>query len=863
MGGSMIKRLKECIDNNYDNRIAPFLWLHGEDDSLILDEIDKIYDSSIRGICVESRTHEDFGNKEWWDDLKLILNHCKEKDMKVWILDDKHFPSGYANGSFREKYAHLQRRDITTRHIDVVGPMSEASFLADAWKESEDEEIIAAILCKRTPESGYYTAEDTIDVTNMLKDGILYTDIPEGYWRVVFVISAFDKEPYFRYYSDKLNPTATDVIIDEIYEPHYRELGKYFGNTLVGFFSDEPGFHNNMGKKLVTELGEPKDFYPWGNSLKEAFVQKFGEHFRERIVDLFFDVGHRSRETREFYMDSISMIYSRNYTEKLAEWCNNHNVQFIGHIIEDNNAAFRTGATGGNYFRALEGQDMSGIDVVSGQLVPGMDDIDYIYDSEFFSYGDHRFFRYTLAKLASSMAHTNKKMNGNAMCEMFGNYGWSEGTKTMKWLTDFMLVRGINYFVPHAFSPKENDTDCPPNFYARGQNPQFKYFKNVMSHMNRGAHLLTYGMPVISCGVLYDTEVRWNGGKFLSCDKIAEKLLNSQIDFDYICHDYLINAEISDGIVKIGPACYKTIIVPYAEYMPEKILERLTDVERAGVEIIWVDGTSEYTTSGEKAKKYFTKANPVFLSDLTDLLYEKDIFDVKLDSPESKIKFCHRRNADENTYFFVNENIHENTDIRVMAKGFSGGNYIVYDSFTNEVYKKYSEDGTIELSFSPYQSLFVITGTDCNGFTAWKEHRKVIEKEFFDYNLSLASPGEPFIPYKHLSKPVNVTGANEVKDFSGHMRYEGSFFLETEGDYEIDLGRVGEAVELWVNGKKIGERICPPYSFDISKAVKKGENHIVITVSNTLVFKQKNGCSRFFAVEPSGLLDYSRIYRLI
>ena len=40
------------------------------------------------------------------------------------------------------------------------------------------------------------------------------------------------------------------------------------------------------------------------------------------------------------------------------------------------------------------------------------------------------------------------------MCEIFGAYGWMEGTKLMKWLVDHMLVRGINWLVPHAFSPK-------------------------------------------------------------------------------------------------------------------------------------------------------------------------------------------------------------------------------------------------------------------------------------------------------------------------------------------------------------------------------------------------------------------------
>jgi len=41
----------------------------------------------------------------------------------------------------------------------------------------------------------------------------------------------------------------------------------------------------------------------------------------------------------------------------------------------------------------------------------------------------------------------------------------------MKLFTDHMLVRGINHFMLHAFSPKDSDEDCPPHFYARGENP--------------------------------------------------------------------------------------------------------------------------------------------------------------------------------------------------------------------------------------------------------------------------------------------------------------------------------------------------------------------------------------------------------
>lgn len=77
----------------------------------------------------------------------------------------------------------------------------------------------------------------------------------------------------------------------------------------------------------------------------------------------------------------------------------------------------------------------------------------------FHRYCDNKFFNYTLAKLAASAAHITPEAENRTMCEIFGAYGWAEGTKMMKWLTDFMLVRGINHFVPHAYSMKFPDTE--------------------------------------------------------------------------------------------------------------------------------------------------------------------------------------------------------------------------------------------------------------------------------------------------------------------------------------------------------------------------------------------------------------------
>ena len=93
------------------------------------------------------------------------------------------------------------------------------------------------------------------------------------------------------------------------------------------------------------------------------------------------------------------------------------------------------------------------------------------------------------------------------MCEIFGNYGWQEGVRLEKYLADHFLVRGINHYVPHAFTAKDYpDPDCPPHFYAHGHNPQYRHFGWLMKYMNRVCNLISGGHHSAPVAVIYSGE---------------------------------------------------------------------------------------------------------------------------------------------------------------------------------------------------------------------------------------------------------------------------------------------------------------------------------------------------------------------
>jgi hypothetical protein len=83
-----------------------------------------------------------------------------------------------------------------------------------------------------------------------------------------------------------------------------------------------------------------------------------------------------------------------------------------------------------------------------------------------------------------------------------------------------------------------------------------------------------------------------------------------------------------------------------------------------------------------------------------------------------------------------------------------------------------------------------------------------------------------------------------LETYAGTVRYRGSFQWQGgSGAVGLDAGRVEEAAELVVNGKRAGVRLAPPYVWDISGVVRTGPNEFHLDVTNTAATRWKDGFS--------------------
>ncbi len=833
----MDHRLQSILHGDTDHYTAPFLWLHNEEDDLILAELERIRDCGIRTVCLESRTHEEFCREDWWSDCRLIMDYCREHDMKVWILDDKHFPSGYANGYFRD-HPELVQWNITEKHMDVVGPIREGAAYADEWAGATGEEILGIFACRHLPDTPILT-DEIIDLSANRADGYVYFDLPEGMWRIIFLIKTRQGlNPMYRQYSDKLSPEATRAYINEVYEAHWAHLAEYFGNVFLGFFSDEPGFGNHSAIPCI----KPDRLYyhqPWHDAVKEHFTALYGEDAMRNLLGLWFDFeGLPHEEYRVAYMNFITDRYAECFTGQIADWCHAHGVEFIGHIIEDNNRHYGTTHSAGHYFKGLRAQDMAGVDVVLHQIIPGLTECN---SATFASYRevDADFFHYTLAKLGSSLAHITPHMKGRAMCEIFGAYGWAEGTKIMKYLTDHMLVRGINYFVPHAFSPKPNDPDCPPNFYATGENPQYRYFGRIIGYMDRVCHLLADSTHINTCAVLYDAESAWSGADRLPLDRVTKLLYDHQLDYDIIPPEVL--GEIhADGC--INGEHYGLILVPDCAYLRPAVRRALA---ATGVRVVKVsDGDDPDFES-------------IPLTDLPAFVRGLGLGDVSCVPAAPFLRYRHSHRGDAHFYLFVNEDIHHTAAVDLTLSAYTGGRCIRYDAFEDraEVVEP-NRQGALHLELAPYHSILILCGdidyTDIPAATpAAIRARRTVRPTFTIELCEREEEGYTF--YKQTADLSSITGRGEKPHFSGTIRYTAQIEL-TSQDLLLDLGEVGETAEVFLNGQPAGVCLFPPYRFDLAGLTREGPNQVEIRVTNTLGYRIHDMFSKFLMLPPSGIL---------
>lgn len=857
----MSDKIRALLEGKGGNYIFPFFWQHGETEEVLRKYMKVIHEANIGAVCVESRPHPDFCGEQWWHDMDIILEEAKKYGMKVWILDDSHFPTGFANGAMKEQPLELYRQSITCRQYADVGgetitiprealdnaepfepnmmeKMMTHNSADGATKQFDDDRMLGVYAIRQDGADGFVNPENRIDLSSAITEEGLEFVVPEGNWKIYVTQLTRNRGPH-RDYINMMDKASCKVQIEAVYEPHWEHYKEEFGKTIAGFFSDEPELGNGHLYDQNNELGcSPTMDYPWSRELEMRLKEELGEDFAGQLA-LLWEQDADTAETarvRYAYMDGVSRLVEEDFSWPIGEWCRAHGVEYIGHLIEDNNHASKTGSSLGHFFRGLAGQDMAGIDDIGGQVMPGQEDVDLNMPP--FHSRNGSFYHYGLGKLGSSAAAIEPLKKGNSMCEIFGAYGWGEGVRLEKYLLDHFMVRGINHFVPHAFSGKEYpDPDCPPHFYAHGNNPQYRHFGALMAYGNRVLELINGGHHVAPVAILYHGESDWMGAAMAS-DIVGHQLYDHQIDYDYIPQDVFLDEnvydmEITEGKLRVNTQEYKVLIVPELQFVTPHMKEAVKKMQEAHFPVYFINRLPE-GVEGEV----------VPLDELVAKLSRQGVNELSIEPENNRVRYYHYEHQDGSAvYLFVNEgdDIYEG-NVQIPDER----DCYIYDAWENTVYRAEvlrEEDKKakkVSLSLEPLKSQIVIF-----------DQKESVEEVLKQEKCPLAVSGEEVklgtVWKRSICRSIDYPKFGEKKEiclpdllheeeplFSGFVRYENQFEGKAGETYVLEISDAYEGVEVFVNGRSLGIQIVPTYRFDLSSEIQDGVNELVIEVATTL-----------------------------
>ena len=827
------------LEGQSGSHIFPFFWLHGEEEPLLRKYVNVIHSSGIREMCVEARGHKDFGGETWWQALDAILDEAQKLDMKMWLLDDSHFPTGFANGAVL-KNKEKGKLYINYSAADVVGPVTDIEIPVAALGQNlffgsrelafgrpveaetsfKDDTVIAVIAVRLSKED---SGSEYMDLTGKVTDGKLFWDVPQGVWRfyVVYETRNYGGKPGF---INLLDRESVQLLIDAVYEPHYERYGHLFGSTFVGFFSDEPGVGNLPGYAADVLPGKREMPLPWGKDMHVQLEKYLGADWKASLPMLWHpsDDEPASAKTRFAFMDAVSKLVSENFSRSLGNWCRERGVLYTGHIIEDRGCHTRLGCSIPHFFRAQAGQDVAGIDCIGGQVVPGAP-----YTARHGLTVNHGLFNhFALGKLAASAARIDPLKKERSMCEIFGAYGWDFGVGKMQWLLDHFLVRGVNKYVPHAFNPKEfPDVEAPPHFYAHGNNMQFEWFGYLMRYTNRVCSLLDGAVNQATVAILYNAESEW-AGEYMPIEEPGRALAESQIDYHFVPIDAL--GLTPDGKLTVNGLSYRALVVPYSQYVTEQFAYFLNQASQEKYPVFFVDAAPD----GVLGQAELGPGQAVPLAELAGSLKGIGAAEISVDKPFAGLRYGHWVRGDGGeVWMFFNESGAEAFDGEIAMPELHGP--IGYNAYENHVCHVDYNKGILRLYLEPGESALILSGSNVEipdtGKYAELPVASIMDLSR-DWDVALIAPsGE-----RRINKLETLTNiGRQETHFSGRLEYGKKLELPQCNGFRLTISECHDGVAVLLDGEMIGMRCAAPFIFEYRQPLGAGPHSIQIATATT------------------------------
>ena len=481
--------------------------------------------------------------------MRFAIEEAARRDMWVILYDEAMYPSGSSAGQVAAEdpaYACRGLVQIDLTHA-VPGGIVEGVQIGPSGVVLADDQTLVAEVTRQ--HDGHRIAVVDTPVGSVIRGVHFVDDDPS---RRDDHKEVDENKPLA---GDLLNPEAMQCFIRLVYQRYYDELGDHFGSTIKGVFTDEPGLLGKRGGRGIN----PR---PGTSGILKHVNAFLGYDFAPHLPALWDDAEPDASTYRADYHKALRHRLQETYYAPISEWCKAHGIALTGHPAESTDIGL------------LRHFQIPGQDVVIRCVEPG---------KESALVGHHS----TMAKCASSaMLHLGRRRNLN---EFAGAYGHELTFQEYRWLALWLLIRGCNLLVPHAFyysvrGPRvdERPRDVGPN------SPWWDDYKAFADMTGKLCWLNTDSEQVCDVAILGQHDrLPW---------KSARVCFEHQVDFNYIEDRHFgDDAIVGAGGVSIGSMTYGLLIVEKgfgatAGADAEGAIAQLTAAGRA---VAWSPGEGE------------------------------------------------------------------------------------------------------------------------------------------------------------------------------------------------------------------------------------------------------------------------------
>ncbi|HOZ48433.1 MAG TPA: glycosyl hydrolase [Candidatus Hydrogenedentes bacterium] len=612
-------------------RQAPFwFWNHRLQTDLLDWQIEQMKEKGLGGFVMHARHGllTPYMSDEWFECVRHCCEKARSMDMLPWAYDERDWPSGPAGGAVIADRAH-RLRYLRLDHEVVAGPCT-VSF------ESEVVAAYSAPICRDT-KAETLRPEDF----QRLPQGAW--NAPQGTWCVLKAVR-FECPPilWFESYLDTLSEEACQAFIKSTYTRYEEALGDLHHLGLAGFFTDEPA---------LSTYPDDLQRVPWTESLPRVFQEVKEYDLLDRLPQ-FFARGGEGAQVRYDYWDVTTKMFERAYFVGIEAWCQTRGINFTGHPLGEEPLVFQFRCLG-NIFRYLRHMDMPGMDHISGDI------------------GGN-----TPLAIVPKVVSSAAMLVGHRriMTETYGCSGWGLSLRKMKWMADWHMVQGINYFIPHAFFytiAGRRKRDAPPSEFF--QSPYWPYYRLFADYTARITALTTTGARVARIAVLYPMASVW--AEFVPGKKVpaiiksledgfaplCKMLLELHRDFVIVDDDSFSHAEVSDMAFAVNGLPFEAIVVPPCTALRADVFVKLRVVASVCPTVLVGTDKVRILTAGSEGGKdvvslaafpkatVLPSATPETLAQALAPVHP----DVELDGTP-QVYVLHNRAAGYNIFFFAN-----------------------------------------------------------------------------------------------------------------------------------------------------------------------------------------------------------------